>query len=93
MSYQTFIDGKEEKTINSGFTPNEAFYPKGIKDHQRVSVTWACKRGRAALFFDTGLGKTLAQLTWAEQVCLFTNKSSFSLIKKLLDFEFQCCKP
>jgi len=32
---------------------------------QRDGVKWACGKGRAALFFDTGLGKTYAQLEWA----------------------------
>lgn len=68
MSYSDFIDGKQVAERTHGFTPDESTYPALIKDHQRVSVTWACKRGRAALFFDTGLGKTLAQLTWADQV-------------------------
>ena len=37
-------------------------------------VTWACQRGRAALFWDTGIGKTLAQLTWADQVVRHTGR-------------------
>jgi DNA modification methylase len=32
---------------------------------QRALVIWALKRGRAALFADTGLGKTFMQLEWA----------------------------
>ncbi len=35
---------------------------------QRDLVTWALRRGRAALFADTGLGKTRMQLTWAREV-------------------------
>ena len=72
--YDKFIEHKKLETIDSGFNSDESFYPMGIKDHQRVSVTWACKRGRAALFFDAGLGKTLAQLAWAEQVYMKTEK-------------------
>ena len=73
MSYSSFLQVKSTSDILSGFTPDEHTYPSAIKDHQRVSVTWACKRGRSALFFDTGLGKTLAQLTWAHQVVNYTN--------------------
>lgn len=68
MSYQEFIELKKTSLIESGFEPVEGFYPQTIKDHQKVSVSWACRRGRAALFFDTGLGKTLSQLAWADQV-------------------------
>ena len=27
-------------------------------DYQKACVEWACRRGKAALFLDTGLGKT-----------------------------------
>ncbi len=37
-------------------------------------VEWACKRGKAAIFADTGLGKTLMQLEWAKQVATHTLK-------------------
>jgi len=33
--------------------------------HQRDLVSWALRRGRAAVFADTGLGKTRIQLEWA----------------------------
>ena len=72
MNYDDFIDSKELEDLHIGFDPDESEYPELIKDHQRVSVTWACKRGRAALFLDTGLGKTLCQLTWADQVVRHT---------------------
>lgn len=72
MDYCKFVETKQLADIDSGFDAYEPRYPDQIKDHQRVSVTWACKRGRAALFFDTGLGKTLAQLTWADQVVSYT---------------------
>ena len=35
---------------------------------QRDLVTWAVRKGRAALFADTGLGKTLMQLEWARLI-------------------------
>jgi len=75
MDYQQFLEQKQHRAVECGFQANESTYPDMIKDHQRVSVTWACKRGRAALFFDTGLGKTLTQLTWADQVVRHTGGS------------------
>ena len=39
-----------------------------MKPFQRDIATWACKRGRAAVFAGTGLGKTLMELAWAAQV-------------------------
>ena len=37
-------------------------------DYQRILVEWACRLGRAAIFADCGLGKTLMQLEWARQM-------------------------
>src|SRR5689334_24265938 len=36
-----------------------------LKPFQRDVVRWAVAKGRAAIFLDTGLGKTFAQLEWA----------------------------
>jgi hypothetical protein len=41
---------------------------------QRQNVAWAVRRGRAALFLDTGLGKTIQQLEWALQVAEHTGR-------------------
>lgn len=40
----------------------------GLFPFQEAIVRWACKRGRAAIFADTGLGKTRMQVSWAVQV-------------------------
>ncbi len=45
-----------------------------LKPHQNDIVRWALRRGRAAIFAGTGLGKTLMELTWAEKVNAFTGK-------------------
>ena len=71
--YSTFLDSKSFRDESAGFMPDESTYPDGIKDHQRVSVTWACRRARAAIFHATGLGKTLTQITWANQVARHTD--------------------
>lgn len=48
------------------------FQAHGLAPHlfhfQRAIVEWACKQGRAAIFADTGLGKTAMQIEWARQV-------------------------
>jgi len=68
MAYCDFLEKKHVHNINAGFEPNKRLYSDKLKPHQEACITWACKRGRAALFLDTGLGKTLCQLTWADQV-------------------------
>jgi DNA modification methylase len=70
MSYEDFIKAKAIADVPSGFEPS------GLKTHlfdfQAAQVEWACKRGRAALFNDTGLGKTAMQAEWARQVAHHT---------------------
>jgi len=43
-------------------------------DHQRHSTEFALRKGRAALFLDTGLGKSLCALDWGRIVVEHTNK-------------------
>lgn len=51
-----------------GFSVDERTLNPKAWDWQRKAVAWAVARGRAALFEDCGLGKTLQQLMWAEQI-------------------------
>lgn len=66
MSYQEFIAKKQFRAESWGFEPDLSAYP--LFDYQRDIVRWACHRGKAAVFADTGLGKTIMQLAWADQV-------------------------
>jgi DNA modification methylase len=50
----------------TGFEPG-AVNPK-LFEFQAAIVRWACRRGRAAIFADCGLGKTGMQLEWARMV-------------------------
>ena len=73
MDYNDYIATKEFAHVEAGFDPVVAHYPEAIFEHQAAITTWACKRGRAGVFMDTGLGKTITQLTWADQVCRKTD--------------------
>ncbi len=42
--------------------------PVGLFPHQQALTQWALRRGRAAIFADTGLGKTRMQIAWADAV-------------------------
>jgi len=70
--YQEFIASKQLKSFDAGF--DYACTHDWIFDYQRACVEWACKRGKAALFLDTGLGKTNCELAWAEAVEEYTQK-------------------
>lgn len=45
-----------------------------LKEHQRLLTAWALRRGRAAIFADTGLGKGWMILEWARVVANRTGK-------------------
>jgi hypothetical protein len=66
MSYQAFIESKRVEFEGVGFEAG-ALSPK-LFDFQEAIGKWACKKGRAAIFADTGLGKTAMQVSWAQQV-------------------------
>lgn len=71
MEYAEFIKTKSFKTKAAGFDADLSGYP--LFGYQADITRWALTRGRAAIFANTGLGKTLMQLTWADQVAKQTN--------------------
>jgi hypothetical protein len=73
MSYKEFLKKKEIRPINAGINIERNLLNKYLFDFQRDIVWWALKKGRCAIFADTGLGKTLMQLSWAEQIANYTN--------------------
>ena len=72
MDYNEFIKSKEKTAIKSGFTA-DSLSPH-LFDFQQYIVKKALEHGRYAIFADTGLGKTLMQLSWAEAVAKQTRK-------------------
>lgn len=72
MSYQEFLNQKTHEGAAHGFEP--VWMPPQLFDFQVSLVTWAIRKGRAAIFADCGLGKTAMQLTWAENVARHAGK-------------------
>lgn len=67
-NYCDFLKSKEFKYMDSGFYVDTKDMNKNLFDFQKAIVQWALKRGRCALFMDTGLGKTICQLEFAQQI-------------------------
>jgi DNA modification methylase len=74
MNYEEFLKTKEKTFISSGFDVNESDLNNHLFDFQKHIVKIALRKGRFAVFADCGLGKTLMQLSWAEQVAIETSK-------------------
>jgi hypothetical protein len=70
--YRKFIASKSQKTILHGFAPN--YLPSCMMDFQASATEWAIRKGRAGLFADCGLGKSLMTLVFGENVVRNTNK-------------------
>jgi DNA modification methylase len=66
MTYDEYITSKQKIAKSCGFDPLPFIAP--LFEWQKQIVSWAVKKGRAALFEDCGLGKTAQQLEWASQV-------------------------
>lgn len=66
-SYEQFVSRKLALIPPQGLAgPHDL--PANMLPHQRDLTTWALKRGRAAIFADTGLGKSRMELAWADAV-------------------------
>lgn len=73
-AYTEFLKRKLERAISSGFTkPKDSMNGKMFEWQKDIDF-WALKKGRAALFEDCGLGKTIQQLEWAKSVSDYTGK-------------------
>jgi len=74
MKYDNFLKNKKKKFISSGFDIDEDNLNSSLFDFQKHIIKIALKKGRFAIFADCGLGKTLMQLSWCEQVYNKTKK-------------------
>lgn len=67
-NYQAFLEARRAPPITAGFEVNPNDLHPSHFPFQREAITIALRRGRAALFEDTGLGKSGQILEWMWQV-------------------------
>lgn len=65
MSYADFIARKQGRVETPGREVTAADIHPMLHDWQNELVRWAVRTSRAALWADTGMGKTVMQLEWA----------------------------
>ena len=65
--YEAFLARKAMVDPSTGLTRAHDM-PSAMFPFQRDITSWALRRGRAALFAGTGLGKSLMELAWADAV-------------------------
>jgi DNA modification methylase len=74
MNYTEFLESKQKSHIHSGFNVDINTLHKDLFPFQKFCVQRALNAGRYAFFQDCGLGKTIQQLVWADEVCNYTNR-------------------
>jgi hypothetical protein len=72
--YDEFLKTKYIQHEHHGFEIDYSELNEMLFEYQRDIVKWALKKGKAAIFAGTGMGKTFMQLEWANQVHKHTDK-------------------
>jgi len=85
-NYEDFLKDKRHLLGEYGFNSN--YIPDCAFDFQSYVIEKAVKKGRVALFLDTGLGKTLIQLSIAQNIVNKTNKKVLILTPLAVGFQF-----
>jgi hypothetical protein len=65
-SYDSFLESKSQLGGEHGFKPN--WMPDFLMDFQSHLTEWSLRTGRSANYADCGLGKSVMELVWAENV-------------------------
>jgi len=86
MEYKDFLKSKRHLLGSFGFEPK--FIPSMAFDFQQHIIEKAVRKGRMAIFADTGLGKTLMQLSIAQNIVNHTNKKVLILTPLAVGFQF-----
>ena len=68
MDYTAFLTAKQSTVPNAGIDIAPSDLSDVLFPFQQHLTAWALRKGRAAIFADCGLGKTLMQLEWARHV-------------------------
>jgi hypothetical protein len=72
-AYRAFLSAKAIRDPSTGLRDIPAL-PEALFPFQRDITAWALRRGRAALFAGTGLGKSFMELAWADAVTRETGR-------------------
>ena len=86
MNYTEFIESKKHSSENYGIEPK--FIPDAMFDFQKHITEYAIKKGRCAVFLDTGLGKTVIEITIAKNYVEHTNKPVLIICPLAVAFQF-----
>lgn len=72
-TYEQFLLQKSQSANEGGFSPT--FMPDAAFDFQRYLIEWVQQIGRGAVLADCGLGKSLIEETWGQNIVEKTNQN------------------
>ena len=84
--YYEFLEKKKHSIGNFGFKAN--YIPDIAFDFQEFIINKSIEKGRIGVFADTGLGKTLIQISIAKNIINHTNKKVLILTPLAVAFQF-----
>lgn len=83
MNYADFLAGKARRHGEHGAACAVGNVNPLLHDWQAEIVAWAVRKGRAAVWADTGLGKTFMQIEWARLSCDAANMDRALIVAPL----------
>lgn len=86
MKYKEFLQSKKHLIGSFGFEAN--YIPDMAFDFQKEIIEKSVRKGRIAVFADTGLGKTLIQISLAKNVVNHTKGKVLILTPLAVAFQF-----
>ena len=98
-SYSAFLERKSQLGGEYGFEP--IFMPDFLFDFQKHLEDWALRKGRSAIFADCGMGKSIMELVWAQNVAQRENKAvlvvmplavSHQMLQEAEKFGIECAR-
>lgn len=86
-AYAEFLASKAQNATAFGFEP--LWLPDSLFGFQSHLTGWAILQGRGGLFEDCGMGKSVQELTWAQNVRLHSGKPVLLLTPLGVTFQMQ----
>jgi hypothetical protein len=86
--YQTFLSTRLAAPPNVGFQVKEQDLHPSLFPFQKHAITAALQLGRAAMFEDTGLGKSRQILEWMRCVTAYTGRKCLLLVPLAVAHQF-----
>jgi hypothetical protein len=86
--YEAFLSARQAQQPTVGFEVNPSDLHPSLFPFQREATALALRRGRAALFEDTGLGKSRQILEWMRQVVRYTGGRSLLIVPLAVAHQF-----